>query len=160
VRTQLRASGAHTGVRYGSFAGRDASRDVDSLTQARSHGAHTGPRYGSFEGRGGGGSHPVAALTQAHSHGAHTGPRYGSFEGRGIVSGHPVDALTQACNHGAHTGRRYGDFSGRTPSVEPPVIHPPSGTPFVMRLPSHDWLEEEQMWLLLIAQMIASGQIH
>jgi hypothetical protein len=43
----------------------------------------------------------------------------------------------------------------------PPVIHPPSGgTPIVMRLPAHDARDEESMLLLLIGQMIASGQIH
>lgn len=79
--TQARASGAFTGRRYGSFAGRDGQHPVDRLTQARAFGAHTGGQYGSFAGRGEF-DHPVGTLTQPRGFGAHTGRRYGSFAGR------------------------------------------------------------------------------
>lgn len=47
--TQLRSSAAHTGRRYGSFAGKEQSRPVGILTQWHAYG--TGRRYGSFAGR-------------------------------------------------------------------------------------------------------------
>lgn len=77
--TQLRASAAHTGARYGSFGGRGGARDVGALTQCRASGACTGMRYGSFAGRA-----PVVRriLTQCRAFGASTGARYGDFGGR------------------------------------------------------------------------------
>lgn len=76
--TQLRAFGAATGGRYGSFAAKSqTNHPVDVLTQARSHAAFTGKRYGSFDKYTG--PHPVGRLTQARTHGAFTGKRYGQF---------------------------------------------------------------------------------
>lgn len=49
--TQVRAFGALTGARYGSFAGKRVSRPVGVLTQPRGFGALTGRRYSSFAGR-------------------------------------------------------------------------------------------------------------
>lgn len=121
--TQARAFGAHSGARYGSFAGRGAAagaHPVDTLTQPRGHGAFTGKRYGSFAGRGGAdGAHPVGVLTQPRAFGAFSGKRYGSFAGRGPAAGtHPVGVLTQPRGWGAFTGRRFGDFSGRAESSQ------------------------------------------
>lgn len=77
--TQLRAFGAITSGRYGSFAGKSQSNHpVDALTQARSHSAFTGKRYGSFERATS--AHPVDKLTQLRAYGAATGGRYGSFK--------------------------------------------------------------------------------
>lgn len=76
--TQLRAFGAATGGRYGSFAGKGStSHPVDVITQARGYAAFTGARYGSFQR---GSTHPVDKLTQLRAFGAHSGKRYGSFE--------------------------------------------------------------------------------
>jgi hypothetical protein len=94
-----------------------------ALTQLRAAGAHTGARYGSFAGRAasGGGTHPVGVLTQPLAHGAHASRRYGGFGGRGGVAEgeHPVGVLTQLRAFGAATGMRYGSFAGRTATVPP-----------------------------------------
>jgi hypothetical protein len=47
--TQARASGAFTGRRYGSFAGKGQVRG--GFTQPRAFGAFTGMRYGAFSGK-------------------------------------------------------------------------------------------------------------
>lgn len=120
--TQARPSGAFTGRRYGSFAGRDGQHPVDRLTQARAFGAHSGGQYGSFAGRGEF-DHPVERITQAHGFGAHTGRRYGSFAGRS-ASAHPVGRITQARSFAAHSGRRYGSFAGRVESEVTPIPPP------------------------------------
>lgn len=62
-------------------------RTVDVLTQPRSFGAHSGRRYGSFAGRTESVvTHPVGRLTQARAFGAFSGRRYGSFAGRSAVT--------------------------------------------------------------------------
>jgi hypothetical protein len=64
-----------------------------ALTQPRAAGAHTGARYGSFAGKpspGGGSAHPVGLLTQAVAFGAGAGGRYGSFAGRAAAPPAPA----------------------------------------------------------------------
>lgn len=53
-----------------------------ALTQLRAFGACTGARYGSFARGAAPGTHPVGKLTQARAHSAHTGSRYRAFAGR------------------------------------------------------------------------------
>ena len=65
--TQARASGGHTGARYGSFAGRVAHRQVGQLTQWHAFG--TGLRYGSFVGRVAGVPPPQTPPTGGPIHG-------------------------------------------------------------------------------------------
>lgn len=94
-----------------------------ALTQLRATGAHSGARYGSFAGRAapGGGSHPVGVLTQPLAHGAHASRRYGGFGGRGGVAEgeRPVGLLTQLRTFGSATGARYGSFAGRMATAPP-----------------------------------------
>lgn len=164
--TQVRAAGAFTGGRYGSFAGRgDGAHPVDAITQARAAAAHTGGRYGSFAGRDAG-SHPVVPLTQARASGAHTGRRYGSFDGRAAQNGR----ITQARAFGPHTGRRYGSFDGR-PEYLPPTPGPIPGPglsggrrihvpPALLDDLRQRLIDEDELLLLMAAFMAATGQLH
>lgn len=131
-----------------------------ALTQARASGAHAGGRYGSFAGKADSAGHEVGTLTQCRAGGAHVGGRYGSFAGRGDT-GRPA-GITQCRSHGAYAGGRYGDFSGRLPHVEPeqPPIAPVGigGPPRFIQIPAHR--NEDEAWLLMISQMVASGLIH
>ena len=136
-----------------------------ALTQARSAGAFTAGRYGSFAAKGGG-EHPVDVLTQSRTHGGFTGKRYGSFAGRAV--GHSVGTLTQPRSHAAFTGRRYGSFAGRTStSPETPIPVAPSGRPYRFPVPAdlaalqrQRLIEEDELLLLMAAQIAASGLLH
>mgnify|MGYP003651872650 CR=1 FL=1 len=94
---------------------------VGRITQAFAFGAHSGRRYGSFAGKTTAtATHPVDRITQAQAFGAHSGRRYGSFAGKATAVGsHPVGRLTQAFAFGAHSGRRYGSFAGRAEAETP-----------------------------------------
>lgn len=94
-------------------------------------------------------------LTQPRAFGAFTGQPYGAFDGRG---GRPVGRLTQLRSFGAFTGGRYGSFEGRV-SITPPVIHPDRGGGVVMFARPVRKQEQDDL-LLLIAAQIAIGMFN
>ena len=126
-----------------------------ALTQSRASGAFTGKRYGSFAGRDAGATHPVDTITQARSTAAFTGKRYGSFAGRDAGATHPVDTITQARSTAAFTGRRYGSFAGRTEAPPEPPVFTPGGGSFKLPMQAIDsqrlGIISADDWLMLIA---------
>lgn len=99
--TQPQAFGAHTGRRFGSFAGKTATvpgvsltADVDSVAGSMSAGPVTGPRT-------------VNRITQPRGFGAFAGRRFGDFSGRGRLQAYmdaALDSVAGSMTAGAHRG--------------------------------------------------------